>query len=110
MSCSNNALQSSANALGLPLSVIHHIVHDPSSLAAPTQHGLTVAQASYILEAGYTSGFRAVFNVNAALAAAATVITVCTISHSELVVGEEKTGSEKIQLRDEQERQGEGRV
>ena len=78
--------------LNLPPSVIKKIVDDPTLLNAPfldpTRNpldslGISLSAATYILK-GYNNGFRAVFIMNATLAAIATVVSVLMIRHKNL--------------------------
>ncbi|KAI0087077.1 major facilitator superfamily domain-containing protein [Irpex rosettiformis] len=87
----NNALRHSMNQLNLPSSVISAVVDDPtvvgSIISSPTNStsslGLSKQQATHILR-GYNDGFRAVFIMNATLAAFATIVSVVMIRQKNL--------------------------
>ncbi|RDB20605.1 Efflux pump FUS6 [Hypsizygus marmoreus] len=85
----NNSLSASMKHLGLPPSVISSLVDDPSGLTSPAEIGLSLPTASYILDHGYTKGFRSVFILNASLAAVATLASITMIKHKELTRGDE---------------------
>lgn len=86
--------------LGLSSSTIKQIVDDPTLLgvrltgatngaADPLAAlGISPAAADHILD-GYNDGFRAVFIMNATLAAIATVVSIFMIHHKELTRGDE---------------------
>ncbi|KIY51784.1 MFS general substrate transporter [Fistulina hepatica ATCC 64428] len=80
----NNSLRSSMRHLSLSSSIIDAVVDNPLALQTPAKLGLTSSQAAYILEHGYTAGFRSVFIMNAALAAVATIASITMIKHKEL--------------------------
>ena len=97
------------NALGLPHSTRDTIIDDPTLLpsllssnatASPALQGVTPAVAEQILD-GYTSGFRAVFILNASLAAVSVVVAALMIRHKELVRADEaalkRTAREKAE-------------
>ncbi|KAG6865078.1 hypothetical protein C0993_008318 [Termitomyces sp. T159_Od127] len=88
---SNNSLTTSMKTLSLPASTISKIVDDPSSITDPSSVGISASSAAYILNHGFTRGFRLVFILNAALTAAATVASVLMIKHKELTRGDEET-------------------
>lgn len=75
--------------LALPASIISDIVDDPASLASPSSIGLTSSTASYILNHGYTKGFRSLFILNACLAVVATLASIAMIRHKELTRDDE---------------------
>lgn len=83
--------------LNLPDSVIGRIVDDPSILASRfstssnrlEKMGVTLADADAII-AGYASGFKTVFILNACFAALATIISVLMIRHKELIRPDEE--------------------
>lgn len=87
--------------LSLPTSTINKIVDDPTLLGnlidgqdgiSPSDTlqslGISVQAAGRILK-GYNNGFRAVFIMNATLAAVATIVSVLMIRHKELTRGDE---------------------
>lgn len=76
--------------LQLPSSTITRIVDDPSSLADPSSAGLSSSMASYILDHGYTKGFRSVFILNACLTVLATLVSITMIKHKNLTRGDEE--------------------
>jgi hypothetical protein len=86
LSISNNAVISSAHSIRLPSSVVHKITQDPTLLsqAGPQALNITATERSDIL-AGYISGFRVVFILNASLAAFAAVVAFFMIHHKELI-------------------------
>ncbi|GLB38066.1 putative fungal trichothecene efflux pump (TRI12) [Lyophyllum shimeji] len=86
----NNSLTASMKHIALAPSLIAKIVDDPASLASPSKTGLSRATARYILDNGYTKGFRSVFLLNAGLAAVATVVSILMIKHKELTRGDEE--------------------
>lgn len=82
--------------LGLPTSTINKIVDDPTLLGnrlngesydnSPDELqslGISTQAADHILR-GYNDGFRAVFILNATMAAVATIVSVLMIRHKEL--------------------------
>lgn len=78
--------------LNLPSTTIKRIVDDPTLLHAYVLNGTSVtldslgmssSAATHILH-GYNSGFRAVFIMNATMAAIATVVSVLMIRHKNL--------------------------
>ena len=78
--------------LNLPSATIKRIVDDPTLLNSGAQNstsnaldslGISLSAASHILN-GYNNGFRAVFIMNATLAAIATVVSVLMIHHKNL--------------------------
>ncbi|KAK7691326.1 hypothetical protein QCA50_004720 [Cerrena zonata] len=93
----NNALRHSMSKLGLPNSAITRIVDDPSILANRFNTssnplgdmGVTPAAVDQII-AGYTSGFRTVFILNACLAALASIVSILMIRHKELTRPDEE--------------------
>ncbi|KAF8058526.1 major facilitator superfamily domain-containing protein [Lyophyllum atratum] len=85
----NNSLTTSMTHLSLPPSLISKIINNPSTLASPSALGLSPTTTKYILDEGYTKGFRAVFVLNAGLAGLATVASVLMIRHKELTRGDE---------------------
>lgn len=87
----NNSLTTSMKRISLPPSLITKIIDDPASLGSPFQVGLSPSTATYILDAGYTKGFRSVFILNAGLAGVATVASILMIKHKELTRGDEET-------------------
>lgn len=93
--------------LGLPTSTINIIVDNPTLLGDhPNRQssadsaddlrslGISDQAATHILN-GYNNGFRAVFIMNASLAAVATIVSVLMIRHKEL------TREDEAQLRAE---------
>ncbi|KAJ3776769.1 MFS general substrate transporter [Lentinula raphanica] len=89
----NNAIQKSMVNLELPSSAITTVIGNPSLLTNSTAiAGLDInaSQAATILYKGYTIGFRNIFYLNAALSAAATVVSVVMIKHKELLRGDEE--------------------
>jgi len=75
--------------LGLSSSTIKIIVDDPSALVSPLKFGLAPSTATYILDHGYTKGFRILFILHACLAALATLTSITMIKHKTLTGGEE---------------------
>lgn len=75
--------------LKLPSSIINRIIDDPADLSFPSKIGISVVQSDYILGAGYTKGFRAVFILNATLTALATLASIVLIKHKELIRADE---------------------
>lgn len=71
-------------SLSLPETLIKTIIDDPTRLSNPSSLGLSVEQATVILENGYTKGFRSVFLLNASLSAFATVVSIVMIKHKDL--------------------------
>ncbi|KAF8464810.1 major facilitator superfamily domain-containing protein [Gautieria morchelliformis] len=88
----NNAVISSAHSISLPSSVVQKITHDPTLLsrAGPQALNITATERSDIL-AGYISGFRVVFILNASLAAFAAVVAFFMIHHKELIREDDAT-------------------
>ncbi|EMD33190.1 hypothetical protein CERSUDRAFT_68238 [Gelatoporia subvermispora B] len=87
----NNSLRHSTASLGLPTSTVNAIVGDPTLLGSRlslTSLDISPAAAAHILR-GYTSGFRVVFILNAALAAAATIASVVMIRQKNLTRDDE---------------------
>ena len=94
--------------LNLPSSTIKRIVDDPTLLNSVNSSSnaldgldITPSMASHILS-GYNSGFRAVFIMNATLAAIATVVSVFMIRHKNL------TRDDEAQLRAQAKKEYEG--
>ncbi|CAL1711998.1 unnamed protein product [Somion occarium] len=95
----NNALRHSMAKLSLPGPIIDQVVDDPTILGARLNSnstsnplgnlGISPSTANQIL-AGYTTGFRAVFILNACLAGFATIVGVLMIRHKELTRGDEE--------------------
>lgn len=85
----NNTLRSSMEVLSLPEDVIRRVIDDPSLLSNPPSVGLSIEQATSILERGYTQGFRRVFILNASLSAVATVTSILMIKHKNLTRDDE---------------------
>lgn len=80
----NNSLRSSMAVIGIPARTSSAIVQDPSVLSNPSSIGLTGQQATFILQHGYTKGFRALFILHASLAALATLTSILMIKHKDL--------------------------
>ncbi|KAG5636702.1 hypothetical protein H0H81_007131 [Sphagnurus paluster] len=99
----NNSLTTAMKSISLPPSLITRIVDNPSSLASPATIGLSPSSAAYILEFGYTKGFKVVFILNAALLAVATVASILMIGHKELTREDDDTLRQSAQ--EEQEKQ-----
>ncbi|KAF8878955.1 major facilitator superfamily domain-containing protein [Infundibulicybe gibba] len=91
----NNSLRQAMTPLSLSPTLISAIISDPSLLGSPGASGLDASTATEILSNGYTRGFRAIFLLNAALCAFATVVSVVMIKHKDLTRGDEE------KLRDE---------
>lgn len=94
--------------LNLPSSTIKRIVDDPTLLSSVNTNSTVLAElhispsaAGHILS-GYNSGFRAVFVMNATLAAIATVVSVLMIRHKNL------TRDDEAQLRAQAEKEALG--
>ncbi|THU97456.1 MFS general substrate transporter [Dendrothele bispora CBS 962.96] len=88
----NNALRTSLHKLNSDESTISLIIDDPTILSNSTAYtalGFSPSSASFILNRGYTIGFRDLFFLNAALAVLATVVTVVMIRHKELIRSDE---------------------
>ncbi|KAF9554182.1 MFS general substrate transporter [Agrocybe pediades] len=86
----NNSLRSAMSTLGLPSSVVISVIDDPSHLSSPTSLSITPEAASFILNNGYTKGFKTIFILNASLTAVATLASVVLIKHKELTRSDEK--------------------
>ncbi|KAJ3840523.1 major facilitator superfamily-domain-containing protein, partial [Lentinula raphanica] len=89
----NNAIQKSMVNLELPSSAITTVIGNPSLLTNSTAIAsldINASQAATILYKGYTIGFRNIFYLNAALSAAATVVSIVMIKHKELLRGDEE--------------------
>ncbi|KAF9463987.1 major facilitator superfamily domain-containing protein [Collybia nuda] len=91
----NNTLTMSMKAINLSPPLISGIVDNPSHLRSPIEFGLSESQASYVLDHGFTRGFRFVFILNASLTAIAVVASVFMIKHKELTRGDDETLREK---------------
>ncbi|KAF9463988.1 major facilitator superfamily domain-containing protein [Collybia nuda] len=91
----NNSLTTSMKSLGLSTPLIASIVDNPSHLRSPVEFGLSLSEASYILQHGYTRGFRFVFILNACLTTVATIASVVMIKHKELTRGDDQMQREK---------------
>jgi hypothetical protein len=84
-------------SLGLLPAQIKIIVGDPSQLASPSSIGLAPSAATFILDNGYTKGFRILFILHACLTALATLISVTMIKHKTLTrSGESQEGSSAV--------------
>jgi len=102
----NNALRHSMHQLSLPSSISNKIVDDPTILASRLSSnfnstsnplaslGISDSEADAIL-AGYTTGFRNVFLLNASLAAFATICSIVMIKHKNL------TRDDEVRLKEE---------
>ncbi|KAF4620905.1 hypothetical protein D9613_001218 [Agrocybe pediades] len=86
----NNSLRSAMSTLGLPSSTVISVIDDPSHLSSPTSLSITPEAASFILNNGYTKGFKTIFILNASLTAVATLASVVLIKHKELTRSDEK--------------------
>ncbi|KAF8885577.1 MFS general substrate transporter [Gymnopilus junonius] len=86
----NNSLRAAMNNAALPSSTITSVIDNPAQLTNPTSLGIPNTIASFILNEGYTKGFRTVFIVNASLTALATVASIVMIKHKELTRGDEE--------------------
>ncbi|KAJ3725155.1 major facilitator superfamily-domain-containing protein [Lentinula raphanica] len=89
----NNAIQKSMVNLELPSSAITTVIGNPSLLTNSTAIAsldIDSSQAATILYKGYTIGFRNIFYLNAALSAAATVVSIVMIKHKDLLRGDEE--------------------
>ncbi|KAI5118415.1 hypothetical protein M0805_002867 [Coniferiporia weirii] len=94
----NNSLRDRMTSLGLPAAtitsivdtptVLHSYLSGPSTANATTNMGISSGTAHEILD-GYISGFRILFQVNAALTAACAIISYVMIKHKELLRGDE---------------------
>ena len=76
--------------LALPSPLTNAIINNPSSLASPSTLGIPSSTAIFILENGYTKGFRTLFILNASLAAVATIASITMIKHKNLTRGDEE--------------------
>ncbi|KAF8878954.1 major facilitator superfamily domain-containing protein [Infundibulicybe gibba] len=85
----NNSLRQAMTPLSLSPALISAIISDPSLLGSPGTSGLGASMATEILSNGYTRGFRAIFLLNAALCAFATVVSVVMIKHKDLTRDDE---------------------
>ncbi|KAL5510892.1 hypothetical protein ACEPAG_4649 [Sanghuangporus baumii] len=114
----NNSLRSMMTSLRLPESTINMIIDDPtilhpllSSSNNDTFSGISSGTAQSIL-VGYTHGFRAVFVLNASLAAFSVFVSAIMIKHKELIRGDEsemrKRALEDLQAREKAEKDGHG--
>ena len=70
--------------LALPENLIKTIIDDPAKLSYPASLNLSEEQGFFILDNGYTKGFRLVFILNASLSALATVTSILLIKHKNL--------------------------
>lgn len=91
----NNTLTTSMKSLDFSSSLISGIVDNPSHLRSPLEFGISSSEASYILEHGYTRGFRFVFILNAGLTTIATLASVVMIKHKELTRRDDELHREK---------------
>ncbi|KAH9485880.1 Efflux pump dotC [Psilocybe cubensis] len=85
----NNSLRSAMSSLEYPSVLTSRIVDNPALLSTPTALDISASDASFILNAGYTKGFRTVFILNAALTAVATIASITLIKHKDLNRGDE---------------------
>ncbi|KAH9485879.1 Efflux pump dotC [Psilocybe cubensis] len=85
----NNSLRSAMSSLGYSSELIIEIIDKPALLSSPTTLGISPSDATFLLDVGYTRGFRRVFIFNAALTALATLASVILIKHKELNRGDE---------------------
>ncbi|KAF7326111.1 MFS drug transporter [Mycena kentingensis (nom. inval.)] len=86
----NNKLRASLTAHDIPELTIARIIDDPALLHASTGIGLAAATAHDVLYNGYTRGFAALFQMDAALTVFATGVSVWLIKHKELTRGEDE--------------------
>lgn len=77
------------DALRYSSALITSIVDNPALLSSPTALGISSSDAIFILNAGYTKGFRTVFILNSALTALATMASIVLIKHKDLNRGDE---------------------
>ncbi|OCH93462.1 MFS general substrate transporter [Obba rivulosa] len=116
----NNSLRHSMTSLGLPPSAVNAIVDDPTLLGARFSNttanplvslGVSPPAAAHVLH-GYTSGFRVVFVLNAALAGAATVASILMIRQKNLTRDDEAAlrAKARAELAEEQEKSGAGKM
>ncbi|KAF8959374.1 major facilitator superfamily domain-containing protein [Flammula alnicola] len=94
----NNSLRATMHDLSLSSFIISSIINDPSQLASPSALNISATTASTILNKGYTSGFRTVFILNAALNAVATIASIVMIKHKELTRGDEEELRQEARL------------
>ncbi|KAH8110380.1 MFS general substrate transporter [Phellopilus nigrolimitatus] len=95
----NNSLRSKMTSIGLSSSTINTIIDDPTALhpfltSSTTENStstfsITPNTAKLILR-GYTTGFRDVFVLNAALTALSVVVSISMIHHKELIRSDEE--------------------
>ncbi|KAI5120822.1 hypothetical protein M0805_003218 [Coniferiporia weirii] len=86
----NNSLRSKMTSLGLPSSTINSIIDDPTTLhpfltGTSNSNFVVSPEIAANILSGYTSGFRIVFILNAALAALCVFVAAIMIRHKELV-------------------------
>lgn len=105
---SNNSLKTSMAALSLSSDAIKTIVDDPSLLRPASSSsvlgskGISPSTANHILWHGYTRGLRAVFLLNASLAAFAVVVSVFMIKHKELTRGDDEVRKAEAKIQNRQ--------
>ncbi|KAJ7060937.1 MFS general substrate transporter [Mycena amicta] len=91
----NNKLRTSLAALSVPAAIITKIIDDPALLHTASAVNLTQSEAHSILYGGYTRGFSALFEMDAALTVFATAISVLMIKHKELTRGDDEALRQK---------------
>ncbi|KAF7300254.1 MFS drug transporter [Mycena kentingensis (nom. inval.)] len=80
----NNKLRSSLTSLSADAATIFRIIDDPALLRSPASIGLSPTVAQAALKGGFMKGFSALFIMDAALTALATIVSVIMIKHNEL--------------------------
>jgi len=95
---SNNSLTHTMVSLSLPSHVVDSIVDDPALLSNPSAAGISQADATFILNSGYTTGFHNLFIINASLTVVAFFASLIMIKHKNL------------NRTDDEERKREGRL
>jgi len=83
------------HTIGLSSSIVISVIDDPSQLSSPNTLGISGDMASFILNKGYTKGFRTIFILNASLTAVATLASIILIKHKELTRDDEEKLKQK---------------
>lgn len=112
----NNSLRHSMTKLDLTSSTVKKIVDDPTLLGERltgamndtsnplSALGISPDAADRILD-GYNNGFRAVFIMNATLAAIATIVSILMIHHKELTRGDETQLKAQAKIEEKKQQQ-----
>ncbi|KAF7316081.1 MFS drug transporter [Mycena indigotica] len=86
----NNKLRASLASFSIPSSTITQVIDDPALLHMPNTINISESTAHSVLYDGYTKGFSALFEMDAAFTVFATAVSVLLIKHKELTRGDDE--------------------